>query len=106
MKVAELTGESLDWWVAQAEGMLRLIQGSRTEKLGGYSPSTKWLHGGPIIENMKISLFVHAVKGWQARIYPNGVHIPFEGYDHSPLVAAMRAYVASKFGDEVPDEVL
>lgn len=120
MKVAELTGESLDWWVAQAEGMLRLIKGTRAEKLGGYSPSTKWTHGGLIIEKAAISIEVSLYDNqtnkkalrWFARIEPPW---PADQEDEprwimaegdTPLEAAMRAYVWLKFGDEVPDEVV
>ena len=68
--------------------------------------STNWSHGGPIIEREKIAIEVGGI-GWQA------TNILFD--EHScrhngptPLIAAMRCYVASKLGDEaeVPEELL
>lgn len=109
MKTSELTGALLDYWVAQAEGMLRMVTGSVEERLGGFSPSTKWAHGGPIIERDCICM-VHYGNVWGAHIWPGSESwidtdvYEADGTAATPLVAAMRAYVASKFGDEVPDD--
>jgi len=115
VKTSELNGTLLDHWVARAEGWTfgpqhktldcdvwrdsdSLIVG--TIPAQAYEPSTNWAQGGLIIEREKIALDPHA-KGWDAKA-PRScwmAHVP------TPLVAAMRAYVASKFGDEVPDEL-
>lgn len=114
MKVSELTGGELDFWVANAEGKenveLQVAQRS-TNKIcvvradGGrqfdyaYSPSSQWSVGGPIIEREKISLACSQDgKTWYALI-------PAKTDMSGPtaLISAMRAYVASKFGDEVED---
>ncbi len=64
-----------------------------------YEPSTDWTDGGPIIQRERISLdAAHDHVSWMAQspkrdgVWVNGP---------TPLVAAMRAYVASKLGDEV-----
>ncbi len=70
-----------------------------------FDPSTDWAQGGPIIEQEKIELNLFG-SGWMAtRIDGPAVS---EEIGPTPLVAAMRCYVASEFGDEVdvPDELL
>lgn len=96
MKTSELAGALLDYWVAEAEGMLRMISGGIEDKLGGYSPSTKWAQGGPIIEREHFYIEWDADGYWIAR-HPESITYRAE----SPLVAAMRAFVASRFGSEV-----
>jgi hypothetical protein len=70
----------------------------------GYTPSTDWAQGGPIIEREKIQpAYCRAITEWRAEHYSN----PAIQYGTTPLIAAMRCYVASKMGDEVeiPKEV-
>jgi len=73
-----------------------------------YCPSTDWRQGGPIIEREKITLIPSEGKGtfagnpvgglrWLARCK----NMPVNEIGHTPLIAAMRAFVASKMGDEV-----
>ena len=98
MKVSVLEGSELDYWVARAEGL----------KKGGtnyVAYSTVWNVGGPIIEREGISIeYVWHIDGrtptrlWVAEI--NGLNAMG---GQTPLLAAMRAYVASKFGEEVDD---
>ena len=62
MKVAELTGAKLDYWVGKANDIadLNIINGRcfhgnySKEWVKLYSPSTDWACGGPIIEQEKI----------------------------------------------------
>lgn len=61
-----------------------------------YNPSFDWKWGGPIIESNRISLIERAAAGWAGDAVAGTV---FTG--DTPLVAAMRAYVGSKMGDEV-----
>ena len=78
-----------------------------------FSPSTKWEQGGPIIERAEIGIKRRApcMKGeeWEASpsITAKGAGGKF-GCGPTPLIAAMRCYVASNLGDEVeiPDELL
>jgi hypothetical protein len=98
MKVSELTGIKLDYFACAAAGLLRMIPGTMEEKLGDYSPSTNWRLGGPIIERERMELRPES-NGQYYAIALNGA----DSYGPTPLIAAMRAYVASKFGDEVDD---
>lgn len=67
-----------------------------------YSPSTEWWIGGPIIQREHIELFCLARGGgfvgeWLAR-----TPAPLQFVSGpTPLIAAMRAYCASKFGEEI-----
>ena len=106
MKVNELTGPALDWAVARCEGR------SEPEVANNFAVawytwpnthySTDWAHGGPIIEREKIELIPNG-PGWDAMYQSQ--HIPSEG--PTPLIAAMRCYVASELGDEIeiPEEL-
>lgn len=106
MKTNELTGAALDWAVNQADeeseeasiddGTLVLF---RADSDGGsvlYAPSTDWSQGGPIIEREKISVIEGTNDEWQAGKRPYKFY-----YGSTPLIAAMRCYVASRLGDEV-----
>ncbi|WP_080433549.1 phage protein NinX family protein [Burkholderia ubonensis] len=126
MKVSELDGPLLDFWVAQAEGNLThdstspanaVVEhygiGGEVEgrsPLSSWAPSTEWDSGGPIIERAKIDL--HAPPNidapdewcdWAASVNNPGVSYAMQYFGETPLIAAMRAYVASRFGDEVPE---
>jgi hypothetical protein len=117
MKTSELTGAALDWAVAKCEG---LIGGDSLDigfiKEGGYTPSTNWSLGGPIIEREGIELLCNT-SAPQAAAYKNAnpdwfACLKFKRADHwhgtTPLSAAMRCYVASKLGDnsDIPKELL
>ena len=108
MKVSELQGAELDYWVAALEGWC----GSKREwegfKKQAMSP-LGWAAIGPIIEREKI----------EYAFYPD--HIRAIKYDDLPsgerlipdvssvqegntiLEAAMRCYVASKYDDEIAE---
>lgn len=80
-------------------------------ELGGWeplsnqgSPSTDWAVGGQIIDRERINLQpVYSMDGrflyWTAK--SREWVLDMDG--PTPLIAAMRAYVASKFGEEVPE---
>jgi hypothetical protein len=98
MKTSELSGAALDWAVHQAwcEGACH------DEPFPSYS--TNWAQGGPIIEREKIN---HA---WLTKqdlgMEPEHYCVAhsdgsYARYGPTPLIAAMRCYVASKLGDEV-----
>jgi hypothetical protein len=107
-KTAELKGALLDAAVFRARGVGPSGEVDFLyETTLDWSPSTNWADGGPIIEREQISLTSidhrHPELDWHARI-PGTLHPgwePAEATGPTPLVAAMRAYVASKFGDEV-----
>ena len=122
MKTSELTGAALDWAVAKCEGKnLPKYQIPGTPcainvSPGGhenYQPSTDWAQGGPIIDREELSVEPLYTAGgldcWQAyghnlRYDDHGNYIQGSDnrqYGPTPLIAAMRCYVASKLGDEI-----
>lgn len=116
MKVSELTGAQLDYWVAKAEEKaLPLIRGGvcyvieHVEAEIDFSPSSDWEQGGPIIEREKITLMSehdgYCAVARHCKRTDEHNHDDCGGvwFDSSCLIAAMRAYVASKFGDEVSE---
>ena len=127
-KVSELIGAQLDYWVARAEGVpaidlyIREIQRSsppafhcvrsmQSGLLQMLDYSTNWAAAGPIIEREMICLdagdgMFGKPKTWAAWLSADA---PVRAVDEitgpTPLIAAMRCYVASKFGplvEEVP----
>ena len=64
--------------------------------------STDWAHGGPIIERERIDVLYEHDLRWIA-VPQKGI----ESYGPTPLIAAMRCYVASKLGDtvDIPEEL-
>jgi hypothetical protein len=97
MKTNELTGAALDWAVASyADKHVTLGD----IHWGNYAPSTNWAQGGPIIERERIQLRT-AIEGngWSANAWYKNTTYFEDGA--TPLIAAMRCYVASKMGDEV-----
>jgi len=102
MKTSELIGTALDWAVAKAYGVRVKYdskEGLHINNITGwfhYRPSTEWAQGGPIIERERIELRRDGDGGW---IACDNIHPEF--YGPTPLVAAMRCFVASVLGDEV-----
>lgn len=113
MKTSELTGPALDWAVAKCEGV-PVDHPDYSWQIGKFAHqySTDWSQGGPIIEREEMSLVpfdAHSTK-WEARCkstLPKTVKF-VERRGPTPLIAAMRCYVASKLGDtvDIPDELL
>lgn len=74
-----------------------------------FYPSTVWDHGGPIIDREGISLMrltIASPHEWSANfdIWWNSGEQDNPHTGPTPLIAAMRAFVTSKYGEEVPDE--
>lgn len=103
MKTSELTGAALDWAVAKCEGEPEYITGKPWRAMWP-SYSTDWSQGGPIIEREKIT-----VRFWEGEDFVHAYVWNREGWTEgpTPLIAAMRCYVASKLGDdvEIPEEL-
>ena len=109
VNIDELSGEQLDWAVAKckSDDTLAVYFDEETgEPLchddwqynQEFKPTTDWSQGGPIIEQEGMSL----------EFRPMGsMHewVAFSGDEHAggetPLIAAMRCYVASKLGYEI-----
>jgi hypothetical protein len=96
MKTSELTRRTLNWAVNHAEGL--------TGILAPVNYCGKWEHGGPIIERNLITIF-RRDEEWFAY---SSLSLTTDFHGDTPLIAAMRCYVASKLGDEVeiPKELL
>ena len=123
VKTSELTGPALDWAIAKCEKIelypAHMWKGKCVPisdlYCNFYQPSFDWAQGGPIIENQKISLIMdEGDTEWQAVVNAASGSMFGPGIcgDHyvtgsTPLIAAMRCYVASKLGDEVeiPEEL-
>lgn len=109
MKTSELTGAALDWAVAKCvdDGLADF-----TAAGWRFKPSTDWAHGGPIIEREMIFLGYTfdgsprlAPMAFRARRLDSSGDCMRRG--DTPLIAAMRCYVASRLGEEIeiPDEL-
>lgn len=105
-QTATLTGALLDAAVALACGW-PLLEGDTAPSgpLARLSPSTDWAIGGPIIERERISVVqeFNDPNLWSAGL-EFWLDVGFQGNTetgHTPLIAAMRAYVAAKLGAEV-----
>ena len=123
-KVSELEGDLLNAAVAQAQGLewrhhdgyLKIkhqdLSGMRPGWIA-YTPADAWMDGGPIIERERIAVEhepterrIHVppahdnLPPWHAWVtHPNGLRSV--AFGDTPLIAAMRAFVASRFGEEV-----
>lgn len=115
MKVAELTGAKLDYWVGKANDIadLNIINGRcfhgnySKEWVKLYSPSTDWACGGPIIEREKLVLMPWVQTNreeWASRRKDGWPKQGDPYFGATPLIAAMRCFVASKFGEEAHNE--
>lgn len=127
----DLIGAALDWAVAKCEGILDPVHGEPQPRVVFYSdqwdrymrlnpppqvyysdryePSTDWAQGGPIIEREGITVSKED-GGWSAYFRDNLFND--DGSEHwqtgpTPLIVAMRCFVASKLGPvvEVPEEL-
>jgi hypothetical protein len=144
MKVSDLEGVRLDYWVARADGYADGTVSEAAEALDGesdprifttsagnlriarkdtvaaWAPSTDWAQGGPLLARMVESGEycvweydgVVTVSNRDPECTPNkrleNGELDWEGESvlgEGPtlLIAAMRAFVSSKYGEEVKD---
>lgn len=112
MKTSELTGSALNYAV-----ILGLFPRAFDEKpsisdiVKNYPYSTSWALGGPLIEREKIHTYSYelddigaANPGWCSQVFEYNL----EQTGPTPLIAAMRCFVASRLGNEVevPNELI
>lgn len=114
--VDEMEGDALDCAVGLALHMpLRTSMGearkhgcyqvpfdtgpSETDAGDDFEPSSVWNHGGPLIERERIVIAWERGRVW-ASVYSPGERVR-RSFGPTPLIAAMRAFVKSKFGPEV-----
>jgi hypothetical protein len=129
IKTSNLTGAALDWAVATCEGydahsymrnidIIRGVNGKCTgiqvptnRQYVWFAPSKSWADGGPIIEREGIELicnltateaarFKEANADWQA-FYRDKRSTEDRSFSTTPLVAAMKAFVRRRLGDEI-----
>jgi hypothetical protein len=122
MKTSELTGAALDWAVAKITNPEWTDEDRWYNTIGyvdtgdiddePYAPSANWSQAGPIIEREEIGIQcvpAGTCKGWWALVTScfHDRSSPDEVRGDTPLVAAMRCYVASKLGDtiDIPEEL-
>lgn len=115
IKTSELTGAALDWAVAKAADYLTRLGDHwmlqlpyvgprinyRPGEKSAFSPSTRWAQGGPLIEQEHISIYPDPCDYTPEFKWSADSPDVFRWGGPTPLVAAMRCYVASKLGDEV-----
>ena len=123
IKVSQATNVQLDFMVGTIEHSLGFEYRPRTKKcyayderklMKVYSPTTSWAQGGELIEREEICIKRQKPCSigyeWNAWIWTK--HIAKGGSSAggsgpTPLIAAMRCFVASKLGEEVevPEEL-
>jgi len=98
MKTSELQGAALD----RAVGKAMKLQDPYWHEGRCAWFSTDWAEGGPIIERERIDVLYEHDLRWIA-VPQKGI----ESYGPTPLIAAMRCYVASVLGDtvDIPEEL-
>lgn len=121
VKTQNLIGPALDWAVENAllvdrvanpEQRAAIASRNRRTHTEVFSYQLNWAQGGPIIDRERIGVYP-SQRGEYAGLWAarpdhtkqfNFLHI----YGPTPLIAAMRCYVASKLGNEVdiPKELL
>lgn len=107
MKVTRLDGALLDFWVAKSEGLTLIgdLPADSTDELLAngfwhpdiYHPSSDWSQGGGIVANQWYEL-EDALNEWFGPGWPY-----IKAIKDEPLKWLMRAYVATKFGEEVEE---
>jgi len=125
VKTSELSGVQLDyavaWSVDWGQPVLHITSGGSFVELMGvvFSPTTNWSQCGPLIEQFKLTLYLHT----EYEINGEGVYDVYEAgcsadwfvdastpdpVSTDPKIAICRAVVAAKLGDEVdiPDELM
>lgn len=131
VETSTLIGPALDWASAKANGKRVWVLSNYTPRecaLGirryritldtevgekyqeTHSPSTDWALGGPIIQRERITLAALDVgvrENWYADMTDDNDDCVHGRHGPTPLIAAMRCFVASKLGDEVdiPDQL-
>lgn len=113
MNVVDLKDTELDFWVARASGIevhphpngmndqLIIVNEAAVYGFYTYMPSRSWRQAGPIIEREKIAI-QRTDTQWEACKDKGDMRYRFTG--KSPLVAAMKCFIASKFGENLPAE--
>lgn len=113
IKISETTPPQLDWLVAKCEGVTVRWSAPHEQLLVVGKPYVPfvahrdWGLCGPILERERISVS-HSIEGDWMGYYTIDFDMQSVSRGPTPLIAAMRCYVASKLGDEVdiPEELV
>ena len=124
IKTSEATNTQIDWLVAKCEGKESTLSVDGNGELFNLEAvdgegmwmrySTNWTQGGPIIDREGISIASDTSGVFEGFVWFASVDDILVDADEAvgvrgptPLIAAMRCYVASKLGDEVeiPEEL-
>ena len=112
--VSDMDEYTLNWAVAKALGMQIYKakqrawltkpygQFDQSHRLPRWQPCTDWAQGGPIIEHGKVDVMFEGPE-WYAYIRLGEKTLQFDG--ETPLIAAMRCFVASKLGKHIQPEI-
>ena len=113
IKINKMESLALDWAVAKCEGDEFVVLDGKVfipdcdgvDDPYHYRPSGSYNDGGPIIEREEISIWARGNEWAAESVVPNQQRLECVG--PTPLIAAMRCYVASQLGDEVevPDQL-
>lgn len=120
VKTSELNDNALDWAVAKCLNITPIaVKKKYSEGYILYSLpastipleySSNWAQGGPIIERegMYLCKTPRPSSEWNEAWMATDSTGQITEFGTTPLIAAMRCYVASKFGDsvEMPDQFL
>lgn len=111
IKISEATPLQVDYLVAKIDlpahddetNMLLVTCGD--DNGWRFQPTSDWSQGGPIIERECIA--IHRDMRFAETIWVAGIPFNQNLSGPTPLIAAMRCYVASKLGEEVeiPEEL-
>ena len=116
IKTSELQGAALDWAVAKCERVEFTYEDHPHHEMVNMFYSTRWWQGGPIIEREKLTVAPNDAKSYVGQeawtsyriktLFTDQGDIEYQN-GPTPLIAAMRCYVASKLGPEVdvPEEL-
>lgn len=130
-RVADLAGAELALWVARACGLGVTTNDthrwvSDCDTMLGYIgddyrtlqwiPHEDWAQGGPLIEKHCVAVTPIILAGgegwekWEANVWAGkarnpGGYLPMNFYGETALIAAMRALVASVYGETVGEVV-
>lgn len=114
MKVSELTGDKLDYWVAKAQGWDKSfnklglyavwVTEYGDEPIHHYKPTTNWQQCGELIEKFNLNL-LRLDDGWKSGyVYSYADKDVMFAKGSTPQEAICRAVVASIYGEEVSDD--
>lgn len=128
MKVSDLTGARLDYWVAKAQGAIcatwsdgkpiifadwlsfpALQCTPAGHRKDYFRPSTDWSQGGPLIDKHRINFATIGTGPADENGREPVVAITYDGRNAmtgpTHLIAAMRAIVRDTYGEEVNENV-